>query len=87
MLCRLRKTWRLSCAAVLQAGRWTWDAFDREDVLTLLGLVLVGAGFWRCRYALGRPLALIVPGVVLLWMFLPPRPPFFEAPRRQRPTP
>lgn len=58
------------------------DVFDKEDALTLIGLVMVGAGFWLWS----KPLALIVPGVILLWIFLPPRPPFVEAPSRSRRT-
>lgn len=59
------------------------SVFDKEDALTLIGLFLVGGGFWLWS----RPLALIVPGLILLWMFLPPRPPFVEASSRARRTP
>lgn len=52
--------------------------FDKEDTLTLIGLGLVGGGFWLWSHAL----ALIVPGLLLLWMFLPSRPPFVEPQRR-----
>lgn len=49
-------------------------AFDKEDVLMLIGLALLAGGLWL----LSHPAALIVPGIVLLWMFLPARPPFIE---------
>lgn len=52
------------------------DGFDREDALLLVGLILIVAGLW----AWSRVLALIIPGAVLVWSFLPPRPPFVEAP-------
>lgn len=39
---------------------WTPDA---RDALAFVGLVLLGAGFW----AVWQPLALIVPGAVLIY--------------------
>lgn len=70
MITRLRRT----------VAAWLAHALDKEDALTLLGLLLVSGGLW----AWSHPLAVIVPGVILLWMFLPPRPPFVETPTRTR---
>lgn len=50
-------------------------ALDKDDAMALIGLVLVAIGLWFVF----RPLAFIVPGAVLLWMFLPSRPPWIEA--------
>lgn len=72
MINRLRR-------AAARIGR----VFDKEDALTLIGLALVGGGFSLWSAAL----ALIVPGSILLWIFLPPRPPFVEAANRARRTP
>lgn len=45
---------------------------DRADVLVVLALLLISCGLWE----VSRAAALAVPGVVLLWLALPPRPPF-----------
>lgn len=68
MITRLRRT----------VAAWLVHALDKDDALTLLGLLLVSGGLWAWSHAL----AAIVPGVILLWVFLPPRPPFVEAPTR-----
>jgi Na+-transporting methylmalonyl-CoA/oxaloacetate decarboxylase beta subunit len=47
---------------------------ERDDVMILLGLLLVGVGLWRIY----QPLALVAIGAVLLWTFLPARPPWIE---------
>jgi fatty acid desaturase len=57
-------------------------AFDKDDALLLVGLLLLIAGLWTWS----RALALIAPGLILVWVFLPSRPPFVEppAPRARR---
>jgi hypothetical protein len=56
------------------------NLLDKDDVLALIGLVLVAIGLWLWS----KPLAFIVPGAVLLWMFLPSRPPLIERPTTPR---
>ena len=51
---------------------WVIDTIELGDVLTVLGLVLLGVGLWRVSPAAG----LAVPGAVLLFYALPSRPPF-----------
>lgn len=67
---RLRRAWR-SVADLASA-----TDFDREDLMIVLGLACFGAGVWM----VSRPAALIAVGAVLLWAFLPSRPPFVERP-------
>lgn len=82
MISRLHNAWRSSAGAVARVGTILADAIDKEDVLTLLGLILVASGLW----SVSRAAALLVPGAILLWMFVPSRPPFIErAPRERRP--
>lgn len=40
-----------------------------DEIMLLIGLVLLTAGLW----SLVRAAALIAPGLVLLWMAVPPR--------------
>ena len=53
---------------------------DRADVIVVLGLALIAAGFWD----VSRPVALGVPGAVLVWFGLPPRPRFIGDGRARR---
>lgn len=71
MLTRLRNV----CTAVAGAIEC-----EKDDVLILVGLALVSVGLWH----VWRPLALVVAGAVLLWVFLPPRPPFIDRPTVKR---
>lgn len=48
------------------------SSVDLADLLVLAGLVLIVAALWD----VSRPAALGIPGVVLVWIALPPRPPF-----------
>lgn len=56
----------------------SWDAVrsavDAADIWIAIALGLISYGCWD----LYRPAAFIVPGVALLWIALPPRPPFFD---------
>lgn len=45
---------------------------EPSDAWVLLGLALVAIGLWQ----VSPPAALVAVGVVLLWVGLPPRPPF-----------
>lgn len=80
MINRLRRGVRQGAAVGAQLARLMAEAFDQEDVLLLIGLALLAGGLWLVSHAL----AFIVPGVVLVWIFLPPRPPLIEAPTRTR---
>jgi len=56
-----------------------------DEILLILGVLLVAAGCWFLRW----PLALVVVGIVLVWIALPPRLPFVtrfppDRPRRRR---
>lgn len=53
---------------------WAALPFDRADVIVLCGLVLVALGCWEAW----RPGAFLVPGAVLVYYGLPPRPPFVD---------
>lgn len=46
----------------------------REDAVVLVGLACVTAGAWS---AVGLA-SLVLPGAVLVWYALPPRPPFVK---------
>lgn len=76
MISRLRKAWTQSVRAVSGALTIVATAIDKEDLLTLVGLVLVASGLWY----VSRAAALILPGLILLWMFIPTRPPWIERP-------
>jgi hypothetical protein len=52
----------------------TPNRFDATDAALILGLGLVTAGGWS---VVGIT-SLVLPGCVLLWHFLPSRPPFFR---------
>ena len=82
MRTRLRKAGRVGARLCGAIAEWVTTSFDKEDVLTLVGLGLVATGLWWLSHAA----ALIVPGVILLWMFVPSRPPLIERPRERRPT-
>jgi hypothetical protein len=56
------------------------SVLDRTDAIVLIGLVLIVLGFWD----VSRPIALGVPGAVLVWFGLPPRPRFIADTRRRR---
>lgn len=76
----LRRTFQQGWFACCLLWTRLVDTFDREDVLVILGLAMLGYGLW----AVSHSAALIVPGIVLLWMFVPSRPPFIErAPARR----
>lgn len=45
-----------------------------EEVAIYTALALIAAGCWF----VWKPAAGLVPGVVMLWMYLPPRKPFIE---------
>lgn len=79
------KAWRRTTGALQLLARAVGGVFDKEDVLILLGLTLLSGGLWLWSHAL----ALVISGAVLLWMFLPPRPPFVETapPTRARRMP
>lgn len=76
MINRLRKAWCAVSGPVAAIGRCCTASLDKDDVFTVIGLALVAGGMWLWL----RPLALIVPGAVLLWVFLPSRPPFVDRP-------
>ena len=44
----------------------------RDEVMLLLALGLVALGLWQ----MWAPAACLLPGLILLWMFLPARPAF-----------
>lgn len=50
------------------------DAVGRDEILLVLGLVLIAAGLWQ----VWTPGALLVPGLVMLWLTLPQRSAFFH---------
>lgn len=85
MISRLRRAWWVITFVSGRAAAWAADAIDKEDLLTLVGLLLVASGLW----SVSRAAALILPGLILLWMFIPTRPPWIERPpasvRRPRP--
>ncbi len=54
---------------------------DIEEVLCAVSLVLIGFAFWDVC----RPLSFGIPGFVILWVALPPRPPFID--RTPQPPP
>lgn len=60
-------------AAVWRTVR-TQKTIEREEVLFLVSLALVGWSLWDVY----RPAAIGVPALFLLWVSLPPRPPFFD---------
>ena len=60
---------------VLGSLAWAGETIELGDVLTCLGLILLGVGLWRVSPAAG----LAVPGAVLIWYALPTRPPFVSA--------
>lgn len=76
MISRLRRAWNRSAGATVRAIALASAAVDKEDVLMLAGLALLAAGLWLVSHAA----ALIVPGLILLWIFLPSRPPFVDRP-------
>jgi len=56
-----------------------------DEILLILGVLLMAAGCWFLWW----PLALVVVGVVCVWIALPPRLPFVmrslgDRPRRRR---
>ena len=59
---------------------WVWrtvrtqETIEREEVLFVGSLVLIGWSLWDVY----RPAAIGVPALFLLWVTLPPRPPFFD---------
>ena len=70
------------------ATRWKaiTSVMGVDECLLIMALALVTSGLW---VAIGRG-ALVVPGVVLLWIVLPSRPPFVlrrptEESHRRRP--
>jgi hypothetical protein len=63
------------------AAAWALDEIGAQEILTGLGLGLVAIGLWLLSHAA----ALIVVGVLLLWMVVPTRPRFVTAkPARDR---
>jgi len=56
--------------------RWLRNAFGPDEIAIVLALALVALGCWQCW----RPGAALVPGLVLLWLFLPQRSSFFSRP-------
>jgi hypothetical protein len=65
---------------VLSSAQAIAAAVDRADVVVLLGLLLIGLGFWD----VSRPVALGVPGAVLVWFGLPTRPRFIADTKASR---
>lgn len=43
-----------------------------DDLVFLIGLLLIAAGLWWIWW----PIAILVPGLLLVWLTLPPRLPF-----------
>lgn len=76
MLSRLFRALRAGAGRGTRVARAFGAAFDKEDVLTLIGLGMLAGGLWQISHAA----SIAVPGVILLWMFVPPRPPFIERP-------
>lgn len=56
------------------ANKPNGSTFDSSDAAILFGLALVTAGAWPFVGAA----SLIAPGVVVIWLAIPPRPPFFR---------
>lgn len=57
-----------------------------EELFVALGLLLIAAGFWQ----FWRPGSFVIPGAMLLWLFVPqrqrfvaPRPTMMTKPRRK----
>lgn len=69
-----KQTTRRFLAAFVDGFRSVVKGFDITDVLSLVGLALVGIGIWQ----LSQPIALIVVGALILWYALPARPPFIQ---------
>lgn len=74
-----RSWWARVGAASWPRVRAVAGAVSMGDVLLAVGLGLIAWGFWD----VSRPVALGVPGAVLVWYALPPRPPFIERPREK----
>ena len=79
----LRLVWRGICAI---AGGVAAE-IGRDEIVLVVALGLVGYGLWLTSW---KPAAFIVPGLVLLWMALPPRKVFIvrpDVPSASRRTP
>jgi hypothetical protein len=81
---RLTRLVRWSRAAFRVLGRGVWAAladergrFDVAQAGLLVGLGLVWYGLWQVH----EPSAFLVPGAILVWLFLPSRPSFFGGQR------
>ena len=56
-------------------GRAVASQVGFAEIILVYGLVLIAYGLWE----VSRPAALAIPGFVLVWLALPPRPPFFRS--------
>lgn len=81
----LGRSLRAAGAFLLVVRAWLRD--QAQEIVLVIGLVLVAVALWP---KVGQ-LALLVPGVVLIWYALPARPPFMEhippSTRAPRPAP
>jgi hypothetical protein len=78
-----RLAWRALCAVARGVG----SEIGRDEMVLVVALGLVGYGLWLTPW---KPAAFIGPGLVLLWMALPPRKRFIvrqDAPAASRRSP
>ena len=66
---------RLVGRGLRATGRGVAAEIGRDEIVLVVALWLVGYGLWLTPW---QPAAFIVPGVVLLWIALPPRKMFIQ---------
>jgi divalent metal cation (Fe/Co/Zn/Cd) transporter len=66
------KAWRAVSRGAAVALLWALDTIGEVEIVTLVGLTLLAIGLWW----LSPAAALIVTGLILLWVVLPARLPF-----------
>lgn len=75
---RLRDLFQRSRARIVAgvAAVFGPNGLERDELLVIAGLLLVVRGLWLAW----RPGAFLFPGLVILWIALPPRDPFIARP-------
>lgn len=73
---RLRRAREASVRALLAVWTFITGVIGKDEVALVAGMALVAFGLWD----VWRPGAFIVPGAVIVWIVVPPRPAFITRP-------